>query len=555
MKVFLFKDFHKTVMYFLLEMDTHSQKGEGDFNFNYYCQCVEECIDNLPLLRILIPKCASCSKSSYCYIFGGFLRWLVETNGKKGLHEFFKTGADIDLCCRDPETLITFLQGVAKNQGYVEYFGNHYGAPKDNEKDTGKDEETGDLRLDINEVAQKIDLLKKENPQKSSYHTTLREIFPDGNYSAYIPHNDSWIKYDISFEIALCGISTRELDFTVNGLTYPKSDAGMFALAVADIRAMRIQPYKIFGSPKYLFRAKKLLGKGYKFDNDSTCSALYIQMKNFVENDGMIYVGDTNIPSIMDAKHHIIRTTKHKKEEATWDSVLADETLSKMCDTSFIDMHIKTGIGKLDRDLHVFKSARLIRSQNVIDHGDNNVVVCLKVTKGTTYHCASMTEGLKMRFESAFVESILSYPNNEMLLNEGDKVVSFHDPSFQYHIGEHVYPTHPFDFTPGACSFGIHAFFNTDLAWRYQSLHHAYIANKSQIEKDVWAKFESDKTQNVCDQHSKSSPKTPKIPTTPTSKSPSKRSSKKKSPKKDNSPEKKPFFYNSYELLATLKKK
>ena len=510
----------------------------GDFNLTYFYHCIETCIDKMPLMRTLFPKektpkcCEECYRkvsseiTNGTFIFGGFLRWLFETNGKANIDEFITSG-DIDIYCKNNYVFMEFIKNVVARKGYIEYFGNQYGINDDDIGDIGGGRQSQFKEIVIDESTENV---------------------PNGNYAIYMPYGEGWIKYDVTFDVSLrsnaFGMFRDKLDFTVNGLTYPIVDFKKFQFALADIKRMRIQPHDITRSPKYVYRAKKLMAKGYKFDSDKTCGTLVAYLKGRNDIKSSIYVGNTNIPSMIDGIHNIIRQTNHKNEPITWESVMLDDTMRKMCDTTFIDFYLDNRIGTLSKDLIVYKGAYIGKARP-----QSSVVVCLRVKKGTKYHCGTIDDGIKLRFESAFVESVYSYPDVE--IDTTDVVIrSSYDSKFFYKVGEIVKPTYTFSEEHGACRSGIHAFFNLETAWRYFSLGCASFTESI------------DKCTNVanflCDFHNgrrslklkKESLKKKGVYSPVKSVSPS--ISPKKTPKKD---EPKSIFYNLFSPLASLKKK
>ena len=499
-----------------------------DFNLAYFYHCIETCIDEMPLLRALFPKekltkmCTTCCRNKSCsmvgtYIFGGFLRWLAETNGKGRLEDFVRMGGDIDVHCDDKSAFIKLMQNVMVQKGYVEFFGNQYGVSQND-----------------------------DSPSKYSFsESKIDELndfsdFPDGNYGIYVPFGEQWIKYDVTF---VRTYRHGTLDFTVNGLTYPVNDFKKLQFALSDIKKRRIQPYDTTLSAKYIYRAKKLTDKGYKFDNDITLPVIVkcMRAENHVESS--IFVGNTSVPSIIDGNHNVIRLTGHKHESITWESLMLDDTMKKMCDTTFVDSYLNNRLGTLAEDLIVYKAAYNqynSTSKNVV----KNVVVCLSVKKGTKYHCGTVDDGIKLRFESAFVENIYSYPDIP-IENFNGEIVSSHDRTFHYKVGTIVKPTLEFTDNYGACHSGIHAFFTLECAWRYLSLSSACFTKEL-------CKYDGN---FLCQCEKTSASSTSPSSTSPTRTSPTKRSSKspKKSPKKNAEP--KTIFYNTFAPLANLKKK
>ncbi len=93
-------------------METENKK------LNYFLGCVEQYVDQLPLMDILIPD-----RETENNIFGGFLRWVVETNGKMPLSMYFETGSDIDVKCESAQTMSFFFSKVIELCGYIEYAG------------------------------------------------------------------------------------------------------------------------------------------------------------------------------------------------------------------------------------------------------------------------------------------------------------------------------------------------------------------------------------------------------------------------------------------------
>ncbi|MBS0285940.1 MAG: hypothetical protein JSR17_01070 [Proteobacteria bacterium] len=78
------------------------------------------------MIKILIPD-----RTTPNNIFGGFLRWIVETNGTLPLSVFFETNSDIDIKCETP-SITRFFAEVIKMNGYIEYSGSAYGDDSDN---------------------------------------------------------------------------------------------------------------------------------------------------------------------------------------------------------------------------------------------------------------------------------------------------------------------------------------------------------------------------------------------------------------------------------------
>jgi hypothetical protein len=578
-------------------------------NVDYYKHCVESCVDQLPFLREFMSSDEGRPYDDMRYIFGGFLRWLVETNGKGDFKDYVKNGGDIDIVCytKSVYDFTQLVKQVVTNKGYIEYFGNGYCGENNGEENNGEDdgennnEDDGEKKITLH-----FDKYAK------GYHTSE---LPLGNYGLYVPYNDGWLKYDVSLEHAPASYKkshkARTLDFTVNGLTYPILDNERFALAICDIHRKRMQPHCVAFSPKYMLRVKKLWNKGYRFDSETTCALLYAYVQNQNESNASFYNTDTSVPSITDGNHYLIRTTQHKKEKATWERVMSDETISKLCDFNLLEpfsiirkvadrsivkdvfsdhglyeaMHsgemavsIAEGsvVSVLEEDLVVYKKAILVQEKAVDQNTlfsrreGKGVVVCLKIAKGTKYHCGSPVEEMKIRFERAYVDSILAYPNVKMNLDEltlnGSmvKVVSLYDHSFTYTPGTTVTPSLPFDTNPHVCSNGIHAFMNLAMAWRYEDGMRAMCIGLS-VESDVEkisgsnAKFatelKTDPTAGFCfyatnrgTSISTWAPKSNKSSSKNKIKSPKK--SPKKSPQKTSS---KTLFSNTFAVLSPKK--
>jgi hypothetical protein len=133
---------------------------------------------------------------------------------------------------------------------------------------------------------------------------------PKGNYWIYIRHNDSWLKYDVSYLIQKPDI---RLDFVANGLVYPCAndvERTWNLAAMVDIDAKQIVPIQEIMTPKLMFRGTKLLFKGYQFA-DTTHLERMVSRRKHAYYPGTVLFESTASPSV-EPMEAIISATKHK---------------------------------------------------------------------------------------------------------------------------------------------------------------------------------------------------------------------------------------------------
>lgn len=268
----------------------------------YFSACVERYLDELPLMRLIIKDNLSENR-----IYGGFLRWIVETNGRLPLTAFFDGGHDIDIKCENKDVILALFMRVVSEKGYIEYSGSAY--DDDDEVNTRTFDEFS---------------IKKD-----------QEI-PHGNYMIFIPFNGEWIKYDISY---CCNIRSV-IDFTVNGLIYPnnikdprttsyknkkdKREAlaefeNLFPqhLVIDDIVQRRLQHLSEPFGVKTFYRTLKLYRLGYRYASPTLMSRIREKIIKESMRDESTFSGKTNVPSIIDGKHSRVRKTKHTCQRLT----------------------------------------------------------------------------------------------------------------------------------------------------------------------------------------------------------------------------------------------
>lgn len=262
------------------------------------------------------------------FIFGGFLRWIVEQSGRKPtLEDFLRYDSDIDIMVEDfrgtKETgscstrLKSYFREISAAGCVIEYAGMEYGSSM-----------LADVKIDINEgnlrygnyivwvpVAEgvgtsDINTNNSKNSGNNSKNSGNNSNVSPNNFTAISKgsgvkkglsfadvakgkaiakddnvdakndnvdvkdsaENKRWIKLDISFVKS----SRKNFDFTANALTWPRKRAVDFSRCVQDIIARRIVPYISDIDIKKCYRMIKLYQRGYKFGVGNDSDALYL---------------------------------------------------------------------------------------------------------------------------------------------------------------------------------------------------------------------------------------------------------------------------------------
>lgn len=139
-------------------------------------------------------------QSDAAQVFGGFLRWIVETvelgNGNVTLEAFLSTGSDIDIAVEPhpgcSHKLAEYFKRIIKNGGSVEYAGVKYG------------------ESDLMDVTFHLDDYFSDRD-----NNIYGEQLTPGNYMVYAMLGGRHIKIDVIVD------GKEKTDFTVNALRYP----------------------------------------------------------------------------------------------------------------------------------------------------------------------------------------------------------------------------------------------------------------------------------------------------------------------------------------------
>ena len=425
--------------------------------------------------------CDDLRQSDAAQIFGGFLRWVVETVelGKDvTLEAFLLTGSDIDVAissyCKSGGRLARWFKKIIENGGSIEYAGMEYG------------------KKDLMDVTFNL------ADHYTDSDATHSKPFTPGNYMVYaVLPGGHRVKFDVIVD------GKEKTDFTVNALRYPSvsgqrrdSDRD-YADAIDDIINRRIFRATAEVNPKLVYRALKLLRRGYKFANDNSFwRMIFIASGDFqtkrkiskreqrkLELVHHAFTVDTNVPSRpIDFGAMVIRSTGHpvtvidkaflfeqKDFRVLWERIdpvcRPFQTLWPFCgeiaarkieEKEWQDESVRV----LEKETIVYKICNLVcLVPDIVDlaveQGELScettyeVCIALKIPSGTRYICEGSLRGYKIyRFELAYVHAVYAYPNVDIskILLCGLEDVQPDDPRLEDPVFRgcwHAEGTHP----------------------------------------------------------------------------------------------------------------
>ncbi len=360
-------------------------------------------------------------------LFGGFVRWFHEQAGEDvSLDAFMKTGSDVDVFVHSPARFAEMIQD-AGDRAILEYSATGYECEEGKSIFPKKIENWGD--------------------------------YPRGSYFLYVPMpNDKWFKYDVVYAANTKSARRRqfrEVDFTVNQLTYPNVQRDdIVKRAMLDIRERRIVPATSLNL-KMIHRAQKLLNKGYQFHDDLFAEVFVHQCRVEVQGDGYIYAGDISTPSILDTTQATTEaTTTPTLAEATTTPTLAEATTSNATSALRKYLHqTRHPLERLTSETACIKNApwntptpsegvpyyqsladNLTRLYKTAVCKDKRLVLVeLEIPSNARRYIKTTwdTAGPTLRVSCAMVRGFYSYGCKKQLPD--DLVVrSLHDPNFSY---------------------------------------------------------------------------------------------------------------------------
>ena len=363
-------------------------------------------------------------------VYGGFLRWIAESlsDGKiPTVNDFLATRADIDVQMRRyygcQKALASWFQDVIKLGCVIEYAGIVYGGS---------------------------DLLQVEIDPKT-------DTIQSGNYIIYIPHKqlkgcaesikDAYLKVDLIFD---CIESVT--DFSANALRYPCKDVRYLLIAIDDIAYRRLSRISFIVTVKSVYRALKLLRRGYNFPkialwqmyyiaiSDDLCRKPQVSGKRAVRQRDLAQYAFTNDMSTPTLDHSmIIRTTKHPATKITKEFLLEQPDFRKFIDRANMIYKLQTPLYPFTRsdpvvelkhtelqhtELQHTEEVRIVEKDTIVynicdlchlaDKSLNKlkytVCVALKIPSGTKYICSGRGYA-RYGFTSASVHAVYAYPN------------------------------------------------------------------------------------------------------------------------------------------------
>lgn len=432
------------------------------------------------------PGDTEITKGTSAKIFGGFLRWIVETSEPKNgiyqnldIHDLIDYGGDIDIMVLDyPDCgrkLSSYFGDLMKQGARIEYAGMTYGqdTPLKIAIDVTKCLQYGNYMIWIpfpkveplvtpEESAVEIEITKPSPIRQGISFADAAKMSQKQTATATkaIQSCDRWLKLDILF----CRNNAINTDFTVNTLSYPVFESSRFhKIAVMDIKNRRIVPVTSDYTTKICFRLLKLHRRGYKFGvgHPSDRVALEAILKSTKveeirsrssQNKKMLPVGfafgDTSSPS-SDGKPGVIRSTKHilslmtheyVSSLPTYRDILSSIDATASCDWGD-DVYAYENFTSEDRELITFtKNERKVYKIVLIENeecGDLKTEVCLEliIPPQTRYARCGITHCSPSRYSTAYIGAIYAYPCvdiTEFVKKNSITVRSIYDRSFLY---------------------------------------------------------------------------------------------------------------------------
>lgn len=469
-----------------------------------------------PLRRLMdginVPFGDPVQKSDSAKIFGGFLRWIVETVAKGSsptLAGFIATKSDIDVRISEyygcKSRLSEWFKYVIDCGGIIEYSGIEYG------KSTLKD-----------------------------VHVKYDGAFPAGCYMVYIPLRNvcganmdvvttnkkhSWLKIDVMY-----AARTTSTDFTANSLYYPDYEGDIEPCVIEDIISRRLLRSTETVTPKLVYRALRMLRRGYKFAEEmSLWRMAYIAMsdlkyKNRVSRKHALsmeppehaFVDDTSTPSV--GKSEYIVTTKHPCSIIDNEFLMSQADFKKFYDRvnekyrsvqtlypftnnlrgvtnivsnvnteNTIDITVaneNTVVRTVRHETTMYKICCLhVKSGSGTTAGLNradlnkstvyDVCVALSIPPDTQYACAGAKGYAQYRFKHAKIVAVYAYPNVDITRivtgNKNIELLSEYDTKYVYEVGKLMTAKNvggePMTKITADSPSGIYAYTEIDIAW------------------------------------------------------------------------------------------
>lgn len=385
------------------------------------------------------------------YIFGGFLRYIVEQVSAKKLpsiDDFINYGGDIDIYITAKKSEYPKLERnfdtVIRDGCLIEYAGVKYGCSelssldfdvskwksKKNEKlphgnyivwipFDGKNyniEKNVHEEIHVKEKNSYVDMVKIHRPENTK--KVFDEIF----------QCKKWLKIDVIY-----GESKARNDFTVNELFWPCKPNQNMKRSVKDIIERRIVfSDRTYQCSKMLYRLVKLLRRGYKlpFDMyDSQFISHYLRAEDYLSSYG--FTCDMSCPSLKSGNRLQIQTTKHPLTLFDKEYIESLSEYKQLNSSPKIPVSLLSTnkIDKVPTNARVYKSAQLCTADKI----EYTCVLALNIKKGTRYVSNESVGGF--RFENAEIADIYGYLNTSILekIDQDFQVLSFFDYEYLYY--------------------------------------------------------------------------------------------------------------------------
>lgn len=385
------------------------------------------------------------------YIFGGFLRYIVErvSSGKRpSLDDFIEYGGDIDIFITPEQSEYPKLERnfdtIISEGCIIEYVGAKYDSdeltfldfdvskwknrkngrlphgnymiwiPFDGKNHVMKETETDTKETQVKEKISYAEIAKL--PKQEPVEKEPDEIF----------QCKKWFKIDVIY-----GGTPSMNDFTANQLFWPCKPGQDQKRTIKDIIDRRI----VLADPRYrcakmLYRLIKLYRRGYKLSFDMYDPEFISQYLNMNET-AYGFTCDMSSPSLKSGNRMQICTTKHSMTLIDEKYIHSLPEYSEL--TSLIKMPVSllspsNEVSKTPTPLRVYKSAYL-RTKNK----EYICVIALDIEKETRYVSNFMMKGF--RFEKAIVGDIYGYPNVSIIgkIHQDFKVFSIYDDDYLYY--------------------------------------------------------------------------------------------------------------------------
>jgi hypothetical protein len=412
-----------------------------------YVPAITKILDAVPEVYELLGQ-MKWKEVSRAALFGGFCRWIVETSGTEAaLKNFIEYGGDFDIFIDDfpdaPCKLREYFLQIVKRGGVIEYVGMNYG-------DTHLSDEIFDL----------------EDPC---------ERLPYGNYITFIPNRvgDGWIKLDITF-----GSLVISTDFMPNVLRYPSGQSLLNERAIDCIKSRLILPATLRIDMKHIYRAIKLIRRGYKFADAEYCVELLAAplrpttKRRQGGSHGIIgrILLDTSAPSVRAGKGETatkIYPTEGRAPKVTMEFMSRQPEFAEMILLSRSAVNV-AGCGRLQDGIIPVTTAPLrvykaVWSPELAQH----LCVELSIPIGTRYACANGNY-TEFRFDRAEVSRTFTYPMSE-IDPSGITLVSMYDTTFTYRGTIEAKNNGRIEPITATSTHGIYGLISLTKAWDYVS--------------------------------------------------------------------------------------